>query len=100
MQVEKTEEFVAWMRALTDARAVARISLQIDRLIAGNPGHSAPVGEGISELKIDYGPGYRVYYLRRGSLLIILLCGGDKSSQSRDIGAARRLARQFKKEAP
>lgn len=68
----------------------------MDRLAGGNPGDVEPVGEGVSELKINYGPGYRVYFIQRGAVLIILLCGGDKSTQSRDIKQAKELARQWK----
>lgn len=92
----KTDEYRDWLKALVDARAKARISIQVDRLVAGNPGDVEPVGEGVSEMKIDYGPGYRVYYMKRGTALIILLCGGDKSTQKKDIKSAKRLARQWK----
>lgn len=68
----------------------------MDRLAGGNPGDVEPVGEGVSELKIGYGPGYRVYFMQRGAVLIILLCGGDKSTQSRDIKLAKELAKQWK----
>ena len=68
----------------------------MDRLAGGNPGDVEPVGEGVSELKINYGPGYRVYFIQRGAVLIILLCGGDKSTQSRDIKQAKELAKQWK----
>lgn len=97
-EIEKTDEFLAWMRGLRDARAVARITNRIDRLAFGNPGQVSAVGEGVSELKIDYGPGYRIYYTMKGRTLVILLCGGDKNSQSRDIHHARRLARTMRKE--
>jgi putative addiction module killer protein len=70
--------------------------VRVDRLVAGNPGTVNSVGEGVSELKIDYGPGYRVYYMTRGTALIILLCGGDKSIQKRDIKKAKQLARKWK----
>jgi putative addiction module killer protein len=92
----KTDEYRDWLKALTDARAKARISIRVDRLVAGNPGDVEPVGEGVSERRIDYGPGYRVYYMRRGAALIILLCGGDKSTQKKDIKRAKRLAREWK----
>lgn len=92
----KTDEYGSWLKALSDARAKARITIRVDRLIAGNPGDVAPVGEGVSEMRIDYGPGYRVYYTRRGATFVILLCGGDKSSQARDIKMAKRLAREWK----
>lgn len=73
-----------------------RIQARIDRLAAGNPGDVKPVGEGLSEMRIDYGPGYRVYFMRRGVLVAILLCGGDKSTQAADIKAARFVAAQWK----
>ena len=95
IEVRKTEVFDAWMRALRSLEARARILVRIDRLAAGNPGnHRALVG-GVNELKIDHGPGYRVYYHRRGSRLVILLCGGDKSTQRNDIRAARAMVRQM-----
>jgi putative addiction module killer protein len=92
----KTDEYSDWLRALNDARAKARILIRVDRLVAGNPGDAEPIGEGVSELKIDYGPGYRVYYMKRGAVLIVLLCGGDKSTQKRDIKKAKQLARKWK----
>lgn len=85
---------MSWLKALRDPRAVARISIRIDRLALGNPGEVKPVGEGVSELRIDYGPGYRVYFVRRRSELVVLLCGGDKSSQGADIARARLLAKE------
>ena len=84
------------MKKLRDARAVARINVRIERLAAGNPGQVEPVGEGVSELKIDYGPGYRVYLLREGARLVVLLCGGDKRSQARDILVAKQIAKEWK----
>jgi putative addiction module killer protein len=83
------------MAALRDHRARAKIAARIDRLALGNPGDVAPVGEGVSELRIHYGPGYRVYFIKRGQTLIILLCGGDKSTQTKDIKAAKILAAKF-----
>jgi putative addiction module killer protein len=80
---------------LRDVRAIARIQVRIDRLSLGNPGDVRPVGEGVSEMRIDYGPGYRVYFIRRGKTLRLLLCGGDKSTQDADIAAARALAREW-----
>lgn len=74
---------------------MARIAIRIERLEAGNPGDVRPVGGGISELRITYGPGYRVYYMQRGSTVIVLLCGGDKSSQQRDVKAAHRIAEEW-----
>jgi putative addiction module killer protein len=91
-EVIKSATFDRWMRRLKDRRAVARVQIRIDRLALANPGDVRPVGRGVSELRIDYGPGYRVYYLQDGQRLILLLCGGDKSSQDRDIAEAQRLA--------
>ena len=92
----RSETFDRWLRKLKDRRAAARVLVRIDRLVAGNPGDVKPVGEGIFELRIDYGPGYRVYYLQDGDELIVLLCGGDKSTQDDDIKNARRIAKQWK----
>ncbi len=93
MEIRKTEVFARWVDGLRDIRARARVLARIERLAAGNSGDVAPVGEGVSELRIDYGPGYRVYFKKRGRRLIILLAGGDKSTQSKDIRAALQLAR-------
>lgn len=93
IEIRKTELFAKWLDDLRDLRARARIQARIERLSAGNPGDVKPVGEGVSELRLDYGPGYRVYFKKRGRSLIILLAGGDKSTQARDIKAALRLAR-------
>jgi putative addiction module killer protein len=98
IQIRKTEVFRDWLKSLRDGIAQARIAKQIDRLALGNPGHSRSVGEGIVELKIDYGPGYRVYYVTRGSVLIALLCGGDKSTQARDIRRAKQIAAEIELE--
>lgn len=84
------------MAGLRDHRAVLRIRARLDHLSYGLAGDAKPVGEGISEARIDYGPGYRLYYLRRGSVLIVMLCGGDKSSQKADIRAAKRIAREWR----
>lgn len=92
METTQTEEFKNWLKALRDANAKAKILVRIRRLESGNEGDSAPVGEGISELRIHYGPGYRVYYKRAGKALILLLCGGDKSTQAKDIRKAKTLA--------
>ena len=92
----KTETFDKWFRGLRDARAKVRIDARIERLANGNPGDARPVGSGVSELRIDYGPGYRVYFVQRGSVLIVLLCGGDKASQRRDIAKAIGLAERLK----
>jgi putative addiction module killer protein len=95
VEVRQTELFTRWLLGLRDLRARARIQVRIDRLESGNAGEVKPVGEGVSEMKIDYGPGYRVYFIRRGSELFILLAGGDKSSQSKDIRKALDLARNL-----
>lgn len=92
VEIRKTELFAKWIDSLRDVQAKSRILVRIERLASGNAGDVKPVGEGISELRIDFGPGYRVYYLKRGNELIILLAGGDKSSQTADIKVAIRLA--------
>jgi putative addiction module killer protein len=89
-----TAVFDRWFERLRDRRAAARIQARIDRAESGNLGDSRPVGEGVSEMRVDYGPGYRVYYVQRGPEMIILLVGGGKATQARDIELARRLARQ------
>ena len=90
-----TPAFDAWFAALVDRHAKVRIQVRIDRLEHGNAGDWNPVGAGVSELRIDYGPGYRVYVIRRGLEVVILLAGGDKSTQARDIKAALRLAKEW-----
>ena len=95
IEIRKTDLFAHWLDNLNDIRARARIQARIERLAAGNPGDVEPVGEGVSELRINYGPGYRVYFKRRGQELIILLAGGDKSTQPKDIKTALRLARNL-----
>jgi putative addiction module killer protein len=95
MEVRKTEVFAKWLDGVRDIRARARVLARVERLAVGNPGDVEPVGEGVSELRINYGPGYRVYYKQRGKELVILLAGGDKSSESRDIKTALRLARNL-----
>ena len=92
--VRQTETFSAWLKDLRDLRGKAKIVARIQRLEDGNPGDVAPVGDGVSEMRIRFGPGYRVYFVNRGGELIVLLCGGDKSSQVRDIEAARKLAQE------
>jgi putative addiction module killer protein len=94
MEIRETETFSTWMAGLRDSAARARIAVRIRRLAFGNPGDVRPVGEGISELRIHCGPGYRVYYAQRGSMLLILLCGGDKSTQEKDIETAKKLAKE------
>ena len=95
IEIRKTETFIKWLDDLKDIKARARVLARIERLAAGNPGDVAPVGEGVSELRIDYGPGYRVYYRQFGKLLLILLAGGDKQTQTKDIKTALRLARNL-----
>jgi putative addiction module killer protein len=90
--IVETDEFTTWLERLRDRRARAIILVRVQRLASGNPGDVKPVGEGISELRINYGPGYRVYFVRRGSELILLLSGGDKSTQAADIERAKRIA--------
>ena len=85
IELIKTSSFDRWLRQLRDIRAKARIEARIRRLSLGNPGDVKPVGDGISELRIDYGPGYRVYFMAKGPIIVVLLWGGDKGSQSRDI---------------
>lgn len=94
IEIRETETFSDWLLALRDSQARARIAARVRRLAFGNPGDVKPVGEGISELRIHYGPGYRVYYVQRGAVLIVLLCGGDKSTQDKDIETAKRLAKE------
>jgi putative addiction module killer protein len=92
----KSATFDRWLRKLKDRRAAARVQVRIDRLAAGNPGDVRPLGGGVSELRIDYGPGYRIYFVQDGQRVIVLLCGGDKSSQNRDIDEAHRIARAWR----
>jgi putative addiction module killer protein len=94
-ELRKTSLFAKWIDGLRDIRARARIQARIERLATGNPGDVKPVGEGVSEMRIDYGPGYRVYYTKRGKTVIILLVGGSKSTQSSDIKTALDLAREL-----
>lgn len=89
----KTNHFDKWFRQLRDIRSAARIQMRLDRLASGNPGDVRPVGGGVSELRIDYGPGYRVYYQQKGDVLIVLLYGGDKSSQAKGHQAGQRTRR-------
>lgn len=95
VEIRKTEVFAKWLDELPDIRARARIQVRIERLASGNPGDARPVREGVSELRINYGPGYRVYYVKRGQAVVILLAGGDKVTQARDIKVALRLARNL-----
>ena len=95
IQIRKSETFAKWLDGLRDVRARARVQVRIERLAAGNAGDVEPVGEGVSELRIDYGPGYRVYFKKHGREVVILLAGGDKRTQSADIKTALRLARNL-----
>jgi putative addiction module killer protein len=93
--VTRTDEFMRWLKNLRDIRARAKIVHRIDRLALGNPGDAVPVGQGVSELRVHYGAGYRVYFVQRGEELVLLLCGGDKNSQASDITFAKKLAREL-----
>ena len=93
IEVRQTGTFASWLSDLRDSRARARIVVRIRRLELGNAGDAKSVGEGVSELRVDHGPGYRVYFARQGQEIVILLCGGDKSSQSRDIATAKLMAK-------
>jgi putative addiction module killer protein len=95
IEVRRTIEFLKWMGGVRDARAKSAIAARIDRLANGNPGDVKPVGHGVSELRIRFGPGYRVYFVQRGTVLIVLLCGGDKSSQDADIARAHGIAKEL-----
>ncbi len=92
IEVRQTEIFGRWLANLSDGRAPARVNARIRRLSIGNPGDTKSVGGGVSEMRIDYGPGYRVYFIRRGEALVILVAGGDKRTQDRDIAMAIKLA--------
>jgi putative addiction module killer protein len=97
IEVRESEIYRAWFARLRDARARSRILVRIRRLSLGNAGDTKPVGEGVSEIRIDYGPGYRIYYRHVGAVVVILLCGGTKSSQDTDIKEAKRMARQLER---
>jgi putative addiction module killer protein len=92
VEIKKTDVYARWLDNLRDIRARARVLARVERLAAGNPGDVKSVGEGVSEMRIDYGPGYRVYFTRRGNEIVILLAGGDKSTQNADIKTAQELA--------
>jgi putative addiction module killer protein len=94
IEIRETETFSNWLLGLRDDRAKAKIASRIRRLAFGNPGDTKPVGDGVSEMRVHYGAGYRVYYIQRGTLLILLLCGGDKATQDKDIARARKLAKE------
>ena len=93
--IKKSSTFDAWLDGLRDSQAKARILVRINRLSQGNPGDVAPVGQGVSEMRIDYGPGYRVYFKQRAGVIALLLCGGDKSTQAVDIENAKSIAAQW-----
>lgn len=93
--LKQTETFHKWRMRLKDERARALIASRLDRLAFGHPGDVAPVGNGISELRLHYGPGYRIYFQQRGDILIVLLCGGDKGSQGKDIKLAKKLSQEW-----
>jgi putative addiction module killer protein len=96
LEIRRTHAFDRWLRKLKNERAKAKITARIRRLAFGNFGDVSPVGDGVSELRIFEGPGYRVYFVHRGTTVVILLCGGDKTSQERDIKAAKALAKELK----
>ena len=95
IDVRQTPEFRNWLMALRDKQAAARIQIRLDRLTLGLLGDVKPVGAGLSELRVDYGPGYRVYFVQHGKVLIIVLCGGDKRTQEADINRAKALAKEL-----
>ncbi|TCS33711.1 putative addiction module killer protein [Paucimonas lemoignei] len=95
LEIRKTDIYADWIDNLRDLQGRARILVRIERLAMGNPGDVKPVGEGVSELRINYGPGYRVYFTKQGDKIVILLAGGDKSTQTADIKTALRLARNL-----
>jgi putative addiction module killer protein len=94
IEVRQTDVFTDWFAGLRDREARARITVRIRRLSLGNPGDVRPVGSGVSEMRIDYGPGYRIYFVGRGNTVVVLLCGGDKRQQDRDIARALELAQE------
>jgi len=96
VDIIKSATFDRWLKKLRDPRARARIEMRIRRLGLGNPGDVQPIGNGLSEMRIDYGPGYRVYYMQQRSVLVVLLCGGDKSTQKNDIKKAKEIAAEWK----
>jgi len=95
LEVRQTERYARWLKSLRDPQAKARINIRIRRLSMGNPGDVKPVGEGVSELRINYGPGYRVYFVQRGDTVVVLLAGGTKRTQAKDIKIAIELAREL-----
>jgi putative addiction module killer protein len=96
IEIRQSANFVKWLRGLKDMQGRARIQMRLDRFERGLFGDVKPVGDGVSELRIDYGPGYRIYFVQRGQVMVILLCGGNKGTQSRDIITAKKLAADWK----
>ena len=96
IELVKSATFDRWLTGLKDARARARVEVRIRRMSLGNPGDVKPVGGGVSEMRVEYGPGYRVYFMQRGMRVIVLLCGGDKSTQAEDIARAKAIAAQWR----
>lgn len=96
LEILKSQTFDAWLSGLRDRQARAKVQARITRLALGNPGDVKPVGSGLSEMRIDFGPGYRVYYMQRGPIVIVLLCGGDKRTQATDIKRAQQIAKDWK----
>lgn len=96
VEILKSGTFDRWFKKLRDREARARIEMRIRRLSLGNPGDVQPIGQGLSEMRIDYGPGYRVYYMQQGAVVVVLLCGGDKRTQQEDIAKAKNLAAEWK----
>jgi putative addiction module killer protein len=95
LEVRQTNSYAEWFENLRDRAAKTRIDIRIRRLSIGNPGDSKPVGEGVSEMRVDHGPGYRIYFIQKGNVYVVLLAGGDKSSQDKDIRNAKSLAREL-----
>ena len=95
LEIRQTSTYADWFSNLRDRAAQTRIDIRIRRLSLGNPGDVKPIGEGVSELRVDYGPGYRVYFIKRAELYVVLLAGGDKSSQANDVAKAKALAREL-----
>jgi putative addiction module killer protein len=95
IEIRQTDEYLRWFEKLRDRQARARILARVRRLSLGNPGDVEPIGEGVSELRIDYGPGYRIYFKQFGNVIAVLLAGGDKRTQKRDIEKAKTLARDL-----
>lgn len=96
VKVIKSATFDTWLTRLKDKAAARRINVRVDRLALGNPGDVKSVGDGVSEMRLTYGPGYRVYFLQQGTRTVVLLCGGDKSTQRRDIARAKRIAQAWR----